>query len=228
MKNILMYMSSLLLCSYMFAIGGLGINFGSDLYTIPGGTEEWMVEGGSNPVSIVRTDLESPFYVGGYVYLDFLPVVDIEAGFGFAGNTYDYTYTTPGIDGSLSQTESYKLPWFRSSSYLTIQKPMFTIPMIKLYVGGGLNMSFSLPIVDKSFITSTLSSNLDNASGLNSNSISDLTTESMGIHIEAGARFKPVFIPFSINAKARYNIIGDIIPDKSGLLTITVGAGLAL
>ena len=228
MKNILVYISTLLLCSKMFAIGGLGLNIGSDLYTIPGETEVWMVEGGSNPVSINREEARTPFYIGGYVYLDFLPVVDIEAGAGVGMKTYNYTYTTPGIDENLSRTESHKLPWLRSSSYITIQKPMFTIPMIKLYLGGGLNMSYSLPIVDKSFIASTLSSDLDNANGLEPDAITDMISESMGIHLEAGARFKPILIPFSINAKARYNIVGDIVPDKSGFLTITVGAGFAL
>ena len=228
MKNMLRYMSALYLCSNLFAFVGFGLNIGSDSYSIAGDSESWNVDGGTNAVSLVRTDMESPVYLGGYIYLDFLPVVDIEAGFGFAGNSYDYTYTTPGIGGNASETETYKLPWVRGNSYLTIQKPMFQIPMIKLYVGGGLNISYSMPIVDKSFITSILSSDLDNSSGLDPNTIMEMTTESTGIHLEAGARFKPILIPFSINAKVRYNIVSDIIPDKSGFLTITFGAGFAL
>ncbi len=55
-----------------------------------------------------------------------------------------------------------------------------------------------------------------------------LSGDATGMHLEAGARFKPPFIPFSLNFNARYNLVKDIVPDKDGFLTISVGAAFAI
>ena len=48
MKNMLRYMSTLYLCSNLFALVGFGLNIGSDSYSIAGDSESWNVDGGTN------------------------------------------------------------------------------------------------------------------------------------------------------------------------------------
>jgi len=93
-----------------------------------------------------------------------------------------------------------------------------------MYAGAGINGSTYMKIFSAAQVH-----------GLSFDCVSDadcikeeLTGDATGMHLEAGARFKPPFIPFSLNFNARYNLVKDIVPDKDGFLTISVGAAFAI
>ena len=53
--------------------------------------------------------------------------------------------------------------------------------------------------------------------------IKDQIKSQGGLMIEVGARFKPAFLPFSLNAKIQHNFIKDIVPNKDSYTTILIG-----
>mgnify|MGYP001030130804 CR=1 FL=1 len=196
-------------------LGGIGINFVQDSFTL----DEEIIA--SSPVGqIVRTEMPSPIGLGGFAYLTLIPFLDFEVGANFTGATYEYSYT----DDINSTTESLELPLAKLTWHVSAQKPIFKFPMIRMYAGAGFNGSTYTKIVSADLVN-----NLGNDCFSDEECMKEeLSGNSTGVHLETGVRFKPPFIPFSLNFNARYNIVKDIVPNEDGLLTISLGAAFAI
>ena len=185
------------------AIIGFGINAGQDSYAISGETYSnlFSVSG----INLVREDMAKPIGIGAYVYLDIIPVVDLELGFDLYGNKYNYTFNNPVTGDQIDE----ELAWVRTTTWVSVQKPLFKLPMIKLYAGGGLNFNASAPIVTKSFMEEFLG----NASAtLDPEDLIDEIATNTGFHAEVGLRIKPILVPFSIHARYRQTFVEGIVP----------------
>ena len=201
------------------AIIGLGLHAGQDRYTVPGNVYSNLF--GIPGISLEREDFESPIGIGGYLLIDFIPIIDLELGFDLYGQRYNFTYTN-SITGD---SEPQDFAWVRTAGYFSIQKPIIKLPMLKLYVGGGLNFNASLPIVDRDFIMEFLEN--ENTT-LDLDALLDASASNQGLHIEVGLRFKPLFIPFAINVKFRRTFVEGIIPGEDAFSTISAGIGFQI
>ena len=201
------------------AIAGIGLNFGQDSYTIAKATYTNLFE--IPGVEFTRTEMDKPLGVGVYLFIDLIPVVDLDLGFNLFLNKFDVTYTNPVSGQSLSQEAA----WARTAAYLTIQRKLFKVPMFNVFAGGGLSFHASVPLLDKEFMEGFLG---DANAQLNVEDLQDEVIQATGFHVELGARFKPLFIPFALNVKFRRTFVDGIAPGESAFSTITLGFGFQL
>ncbi len=199
------------------AILGLGINVGQDSYALSGETYSNLF--GVSGINLVREDMAKPLGIGAYLYLDIIPIVDLELGFDLYGNTYNYTFDNP-VSGDQIEED---LAWVRSTTWVSVQKTLFKLPMIKLYAGGGLNFNASAPIVTQEFMEDFLGSQ---DATLDPEDLLDEIAMETGFHAEVGLRIKPVLVPFSIHARYRQTFVEGIVPGENTFSTIMIGGGI--
>ena len=202
--------------SSLYAIlGGIGINGVQDSFTLDG--DEF--DGPGDIATVTRTDVNSPVGIGGFVYLTVIPFMDFEAGINATFSTYEYSYTD-----ILEVDEQVEFPMVKVTWNLSAQRPIFKIPTIRVYAGGGINGSTYTEIV-----TMKTMANLDPDQLADIDYIKEeLGVSTTGAHIELGARFKPPLFPISLNANARYNFLKDLIPNEDGFLTVSLGLAFAI
>ncbi len=182
---------------------------------------------------IVERSGENLTALGIKLWLDFIPFIDLETTL----NAYLNTGYNSGIKLSLpnsnvSDSNSQKLPYFGTDLDVTVVYPFFEFPpalsIIKIYVGGGLTVSFSTPlatndIVQESAInigfgnTQTIQNALTRTtSPITADQIiselskgikdqtKDIKTFKYGVHGIIGIKIKPPIIPITIytNIKA--------------------------
>ena len=201
------------------AIIGFGLNAGQDSYTVTGKLYDNLF--GIPAISLERSDFEKPIGIGGYLFIDFIPIIDIDVGFDLYGQKYTITYVND-ITGDL---EPQDFAWLRTVGYISLQKAILKLPVLKVYAGGGLNFNASLPIVDKDFIVDFLG---DENTPLSIDDLLDASESNNGFHIEVGARLKPPLIPFALNVKFRQTFVEGIVPEKKSFSTISAGFGFQL
>jgi len=202
--------------SSLYAIlGGIGLNFAQDSFTLDGDT----FNGPGDIATVTRTGIDEPIGIGGFIYLTVIPFIDFEVGVNATLSIYEYSYTDiSGVD------EQAELPMVKVTWNLSAQRPIFKIPTIRVYAGGGINGSTYTKIV-----TMETMANLDPDQLADIDYIKEeLGVSATGAHVELGARFKPPIFPFSLNANARYNFIKDLVPNEDGFLTISVGLAFAI
>ena len=92
MKNIIYTIILVLTIQFGYSIGGIGIYGVGDLGAIEGVSES--VDFGSIGIenNLIREDGTSSIGLGGYFYLDIIPVVDVEIGGDIVLSTYDFEY----------------------------------------------------------------------------------------------------------------------------------------
>ena len=197
-------------------LGGVGLNFAQDSFTLDA---ETFTDQDLSSVPITRTEMSSPMGLGGFAYLTVIPFIDLEAGASLTLSTYEYSFTDPVNGEKELELGLGKFTW-----HVSAQRPLLKLPMIRMYAGVGVNGSKYTKILSKD-LTDDLSSDCFNDEECMEEALSGDAT---GMHLEAGARFKPPFIPFSLNFNARYNLVKDIVPNEDGFLTISVGAAFAI
>lgn len=202
------------------AIAGVGLNFGQDSYTIASETYSNLFLANSG-IEFTRTEMDKPLGVGVYLFIDLIPVVDLDLGFNLFLNRFDVTYTNP-VSG---QSVSKEFGWGRTAGYLTVQRKLFKVPMFNVFAGGGLSFHAAVPLLDDEFMEDFLG---DASAELKVEDLEDEVIQETGFHIELGARFKPLLVPFALNVKFRRTFVDGIAPGKSAFSTITLGFGFQL
>jgi len=202
--------------SSLYAIlGGIGINYVNDSFSVDGDS----FNGPGDIATVQRTDIEPPVGVGGFAYLTVIPFVDFEAGLNATVSTYNYSYSD--LSGN---NESIDLPMLKFTWNLSVQRPIFKVPTIRVYAGAGLNGSTYTEILTFDSMKNLDANQLDDIDYLED----ELAVSKTGGHVELGARFKPPIIPFSLNANARYNLVEDLVPGENGFLTVSLGLAFAI
>ena len=222
----------LIISSQVFAIAGFGAYGNYDLLKYPKGSS-----GNSN----TYLDYEGFNNAGGFgllLYIDAIPIVDIEADIELIGNIYKYTAYLNG-----NSIVSEEIPWGRTSTYLTVRKEILglSIPLLakaQLYGGIGLNTHAVVPVPTADLIKGafgeddielamTAFSN-DTDAGIKKlkDHLLDNLDKPSGFHLQAGVRGK--LLMFNAFVNARYTIAKDVIPDKSGFPSLWVGLALGI
>ena len=198
------------------AIIGVGLNLGQDSYTFESQTYEdlFLVSG----VNFTRQEMAKPIGGGLYLFIDLIPIVDLELGGNIFFNKFDVTYLNPTTGQDLSE----EFGWARTAGYFTIQRKLFKVPMFNVFAGGGLSFHATVPVLDKEFMEEFIGG-VDET--LDITKLEDEIINKTGFHIEFGARFKPVLIPFAVNVKYRLAFVEGIVPGEKSFSTISAGFG---
>jgi hypothetical protein len=224
----------MLLCSSsLFAFVGFGANVNLDGFLYPsysstatGGEINYMVNG------------EGFDNAGGlslYAYLDFLPIVDLEANLELVGNSYKFATYSEALGSTLLLSEG-DFPWARVSFYFTARKKLIgaKVPFlakVQIYAGGGINSHTVTPQLEVDFFTEAFGTGYEDALSQEFsqteivdklvNYVSENATQHSGIHMQVGAQVK--VLVFSLFANARYTMAKDVIPDKAGFPSMNAG-----
>ncbi|NQV36390.1 MAG: hypothetical protein HQ509_00095 [Candidatus Marinimicrobia bacterium] len=222
------------------AFGGIlsfGLNMYQEMVSVDGYTQTMAND--FTTVELTREGFDGAYGIGGYLSLDIIPIVDIEADFSIAGNTYAFNflnYLNTDLNDAAFETGDIDFAWFHASTYVTVRKKVFGlgIPFIgggKIHVGAGMNFHSSIPYASIEMMEELLGDDLYGGfeAGAMEDKIvtymEDNLTSSSGFHIMAGLQFKLLFIDSWLYY--RHTIAKDVYADQDsfGSLNLRLGIG---
>ena len=234
-----------------FAIIGAGahyvMNMGSSLKANKG---EVSIDGVNTGIMINQESASGLQGLGFKLWIDILPVIDIEGTLNIAATRYTTSLEIPGIYvDTLRYTPEapYNMIFDRADPIyglftgdLSITKPFDIIPVITPYIGAGISYFASIPIVNKDFAEKVLDKELVEAlksgSG-DAENISESLSKSLqkaeyktgiGGHAIAGLRLKLPVIPIAAYVNGKYYFGGNIDSQFSQGFVLELGGGLAI
>jgi len=230
MKKFLMVIMIVAIPTSIFAIGGFGLSVNSSTFSVDSGSSDLMVED-LKVGSFSYDSFENGGGIGGYLYLDIIPVVDLDIEYNFTGQVYNFTF-----ENAVTTAEPQEFAFLAGSMFITIQKPIFDlgIPFLakaKLYGGLGMNTNKSTPMVNQEMLEEVFggASNLENGA-YDYNAVTDYLSENAvetsGFHIDAGIFFK--VLTFSGSVYYRQVMADDAIPGNKGFGSMNFRIGLGI
>ncbi|NWJ44102.1 hypothetical protein HX837_07895 [Marine Group I thaumarchaeote] len=233
MKKIIQsFLPIFILSSQVFAIAGFGLQVGQSTFSVDKSTSPLLIDnpaGGDqlNVGSFTQNSFSNGYGVGGYLYIDAIPVIDIDIEGSIMGSLYDFSFA------NVVDTVDQQFGWGAASGYITLQKKIFklNIPLLaktKLSAGVGINKHTSTPMIDQSMLEAVISGgdlengNLDTdelITYLDNNKIS-----ASGFHIQAGLQFKLLMLDSFLFY--RHVIVDDLIPGAKGFGSLNLRLGM--
>jgi hypothetical protein len=259
-----LWIKSLLLTSAIalpsHAIIGLGVHlapaFGPEVkkssgLIMPAGSAN------ANRITLATGGVSGLSGLGVKLWLDFIPVVDVEftgnVQFGqydmafivdqgpSGGGPYDTTEVKPGMSGpGIDDKPAY----VRTSADIAVLYPFLKIPLVKFSAGGGISYIIASPVLNNTFTKNALdkaekdpNSNFDpdNAS---SDDIAEVIVDAIkdkdnydkgiGFFVQAGAKVKPPIIPLALYGDVKYGFGGPSVSGTSGGQGLTLEFGGAI
>ena len=228
----------------VFAIAGFGLNVAYDQVIVNAGSDSKVSS--ITEVRILRNGFENGAGVGGFLYLDVIPYIDLEVDFQFVGNTYQFdfqNYLDSNVDGAFDDDEmvvntgSTDFLWARASVYYTVRTNLLdlSIPVlggVDLHAGAGMNQHIAAPFMSLSLMESLLGEDLfeEFDEEAMAKKILDYMEENsetvQGFHVQAGLQFKILVLTALLNV--RYTIVEDLYPDISAFPSINLNIGLGI
>ena len=229
MKKIFATILIAMLPASIFAIGGFGLQVGQGMVTV-GATESDRDLGLGIKAVMTTTEFSNPIAVGGYIYIDAIPFIDLEADINIVGQKYDFGFNNP------TEIGPYEFGWASSSAYLTIRKSALglSIPILakaKLFYGGGYNQHMVTPLMTIDLMEEMMGGDLaadptniseeDLIKFLDENKI-----ESSGIHVQAGLQFKVLMLDSFLFY--RHTFAKDLVPDADAFGSVNLRLGFGI
>ena len=225
MKKIFSLSTFLLFISQAYSIAGFGLNLNQTMFSVDAKTNLINTFG-----SYGYDAISGGIGVGGYLYIDAIPFVDIDLEFSGFGTSYDYLLTIG------ENSTSYSLPYGSLAGYMTLQKKVLklSVPFLakaKLTVGAGLNSQTFKSVPDQSDLETLLGSGLTNSSTAPTTDalidfVKDNTDSTSGFHIQTGVQFKLLMLDSFLYYRqvfAEDVILGD---KGFGSLNLRLGMGI--
>jgi len=227
MKKILFFalLISAITISPLSAIGGLGVQLGQwESKVAP-------TENQDGFITLTTSEIDNPYSLGVYLYLDIIPIVDLEVDIQLNASKYDFEFTNAlGIAGP------YDAYWGGFSTYITVRKKILGlgIPFLgggKLFAGGGYNMHSFAPIADLSLVESLmgdLSAEPTFSEDELVNFVKENRIDKTGFHIQAGFQFKLLMIDTFVFYRHTFGEYEELEPSKEsfGSLNVRLGIGI--
>ena len=226
-KLIQSFLPIFILSSQVFAIAGFGLQVGQSTFSVKESSPTISVPG----VQLINGAFDNAYNVGGYLYLDVIPVIDLEVDFNLQGNKYDIDFSNPvGI------MDPINFGWVSSDVYFTVRKKIIGlgIPFLakaKLFAGGGYNTHLSTPVANEGMITDLCDGDLEscNVTSLDKTLEEYMTDKdnyitSSGFHLQGGLQFKILMIDSFLFY--RHVIADDVIPDAKGFGSLNLRLGM--
>ena len=131
------------------AIAGFGLQVGQGMFSV----DESFPETGNPRVILINGAFDGSTNIGGYLYVDAIPFIDLEVDFNVSGNTYDIDFMN--VSGDMP---TIPFGWASASTYYTARKKIvgFSIPFLaatKVHAGGGVNTHMTTPIANVDMVT---------------------------------------------------------------------------
>ena len=221
-----------IISSQVFAIAGFGLNLNQSMFSIDKSTSPLLIDNpaGGDPLNVgsfTQNSFNNGYGVGGYLYIDAIPVVDIDIEGSIIGSLYDFSFAN-AVD-----TVNQQFGWADASGYITLQKKIFklSIPLLakaKLSAGIGINNHTSTPMINQNMLMAVIpggdleNGNLDTdelITYLDNNKIS-----ASGFHIQAGLQFKLLMLDSFLFY--RQVIVDDVILGAKGFGSLNLRLGM--
>ena len=225
-----------------FAIIGVGAHYLMNTGSLKsGGTEP--VYG--DDITLEQKASDGLAGLGFKLWIDFLPIIDVEATANIAAARYDAVLN---IDGNSMPLEvDLGVPFFGKarplfatiSGDLSITYPFTMLPIIRPYIGVGISYIASTPVMDKKFVEKFLAKEYPDEDE-EDNEIREIGEEiadelededfdvGIGGHVIAGLRAKLPIIPIAIYANTKYYFGGSADSKFSPGVVFELGGGFAL
>ena len=224
--NYLFFIIWLSLIPWSSALGvvGFGVQGGQSILTVASSISS------KDGADLTTTEFANPLSGGGYLYIDAIPVIDLEADFSVSFKKYTFDFENEeGVSGP------YDFGWADFSIYLSAGKKIvgIGIPLLakaKLFYGGGYNMHTVTPLMSMDLMESALGGDLTaDPINLSEDDLIDFLKEnqvnSSGFHIQSGLQFKVLMLDTFLFY--RHTFAKDVIPgqDHFGSLNLRMGLG---
>ena len=220
-KLIQIFLPFFIMSSQVFAIAGFGLNLNQTMFSVDAKTKSIGDFG-----SYGYDAFSGGYGLGGYLYIDAIPFVDIDLEFNGFGTNYDYSITIP------TGSTTFSVPYGSLAGYLTLQKKVFkfSIPVLaktKLTVGAGLNNQWYKSIPNQSDL---------NALGITSSTstlpsenelieyVKDNIDSTIGYHIQTGLQFKILMLDSFLYYRQVF--ADNVIPDAKGFGSLNLRLGM--
>ena len=230
MKKYILTFLFLLLPTSIFAIAGFGLQVAQGQMKV----EESVLGGADIPgVTLTNGAFENAFGIGAFLYIDIIPVIDLELDFQAMGNTYDINFENP-----IGAMDPIPFAWASANTYITVRKDVFSlsIPFLaaaKLYSGLGYNMHRTTPVASIEMVEQLLGGDIVNGDVSNlSKNLEDFLTnkdnydESSGFHFQAGLQLK--LLTFTSQLFYRYTMAEEVVPGKKGFGSMNFRFGFGI
>ena len=160
MKKKLVFLVIGILPTSIFSIAGLGISINQSMVKVGQSESKILVDNSlGDPIevgSFTHHGFENGFGFGGYLYLDIIPVVDLDVEYNLVVNDYKFSFQHVA-----SKIENVSVPYATGNLYVTVQKSVFDlgIPFLAsadLYTGLGFNNHVATPMINQDLLTSVV------------------------------------------------------------------------
>ena len=228
-KLIRSFLPIFIIISQVLAIAGFGISANQSLFNVDENTSDLMLSNGSKVGSFSSSKYSNGYGLGGYLYIDVIPFVDIDIEGNSIISKYDFSFANP-VDTLKKQIITGAL-----SGYITAQKKLFklSIPLLakaKLTAGAGINFNISPPVIDQTMLESIIPTGSNVKDGTVDTKklieyIGDNKNSSTGFHIQTGLQFKILMLDSFLYYRQVF--ADDVIPDAKGFgsLNFRIGMG---
>ena len=218
-----------IISSQVFAIAGFGLNLNKSMYSVAESTSSLKFE---NIVvaTITQHEFENGLGIGGYLYIDAIPMVDLDIEGSLIISPYKFSFN----NAALTSIDKQQFGWVDASGYITLQKKLLklSIPFLakaKLTAGAGVNSHSSTPMVDQKMMETVMggAGNLESGT-LDTDELikylKDNKVSSTGFHIQAGLQFKLLMLDSFLFY--RQVIADDVIPGAKGFGSLNLRLGM--
>ena len=228
MKRLIQLLLPIIICSQLFAIAGFGLQMGQSTFSVKESFPDMSVPG----VELTNGAFDNADNIGGYLYLDILPVIDLEVDFNVKWNKYDILFSN-----NFGSMEPINFGWASSDVYFTVRKKIIGIgiPFLakaKLFAGGGYNTHLSTPLANEQMVTELLGGDIDgDVSNLDKTLEDYMTNEdnyisSSGFHLQGGLQFKLLMIDSFLFYRQVF--VEDVIPNAKGFGSLNLRLGMGI
>ena len=114
--SMLLLISVLIPFTYIFGIGGLGLQVGQSIFSVA----ESMPPTEIDNVTLTNGSFDGAYSLGGYLYIDAIPFIDIEVDANIKGNTYDIKFKN-----LVGEIDPIAFAWTSTDVFLTLRKKVF-------------------------------------------------------------------------------------------------------
>tara|TARA_B100000519_G_C14088168_1_gene364996 strand:- start:39 stop:743 length:705 start_codon:yes stop_codon:yes gene_type:complete len=223
-----------ILPTFIFAIAGLGLSINQCMVKVGQSESKILVDNPlGNPIeagSFTHHGFENALGFGGYIYLDIIPVVDLDVEYNFALKDYKFSF-----QNAASKIENAKFAYATGNLYVTVQKSVFDlgIPFLAsadLYTGLGFNNHVATPMINQDLLTSVVTGgDIENGKmdeDALKNYLKDNLSNTSGFHFQAGLKLK--LLTFDLITYYRYTFAKDVMPGNNGFGSINFRLGFGI
>jgi hypothetical protein len=226
MKSIVILV--MMIANSLYGFIGLGLTGGTNSISHSAGESPLLI-GGNEVGSFSYDGFQNPVSIGGYLYIDALPIVDVDIELNVKIAPYYFS-----LENAATSQDSLAFIWASSSFYMTVQKDLLkaSIPFlakIKMFAGAGINSHTSTPMVNQDMLEPVMDGDVENGTFDSKRMIDYLNenrTKVNGFHIQLGTQFK--LLIFDSILIYRHVFTDGITPDTNGFGNLNLRIGLGL